>query len=323
MSAQPRISVIVPVYCAERYLPRCVESLQNQTYPDYEIWLVDDGSPDGCPALCDAYAKKDARVHVLHTENGGVSAARNLGAQAARGAYIVFVDADDYVDSKMLTHLVETQKTYGAELSICGVAFVDEAGKRLPPYPAPTRCAMKPAQALEAMLYQTVFYTSPWGKLIPTALVRAYPFPLGVRYEDMATTYLWLANAARIAVDTEPLYAYVQHKESFMGRAFHAERLVQLDTSDAVYDYIAAHFSEILPAARARRFSAYAQVLLQMPQDRTQYADAHERILRVLRASAGAVARDSKCRKKDRIAAAAFRLGGERLLRWLWRVRRA
>ena len=93
----PKISVIVPVYKVEAYLPRCVESLLSQTYKDFEIILVDDGSPDTCPAMCDAYAKKYSNIHVLHKENGGLSDARNAGVTIAKGEYVTFVDSDDYV----------------------------------------------------------------------------------------------------------------------------------------------------------------------------------------------------------------------------------
>ena len=92
------ISVIVPVYKVEKYLDRCVESIVNQTYKNLEIILVDDGSPDNCPAMCDAWAKKDSRIKVIHKENGGLSDARNAGMRLASGEYICFVDSDDWMD---------------------------------------------------------------------------------------------------------------------------------------------------------------------------------------------------------------------------------
>ena len=93
----PLISVVVPIYNVEKYLERCVESLRSQTYENLEIILVDDGSPDGCPAICDAYVKKDARIQVIHQVNAGLSRARNAGIDIAGGEYIAFVDSDDYV----------------------------------------------------------------------------------------------------------------------------------------------------------------------------------------------------------------------------------
>lgn len=99
---QDLISVIVPVYKVEKYLKRCVDSILAQTYPCLEVILVDDGSPDGCPAICDEYAREDRRVRVIHKENGGLSDARNAGIDAAKGKFLGFVDSDDYVHSTIL-----------------------------------------------------------------------------------------------------------------------------------------------------------------------------------------------------------------------------
>ena len=102
-----KISIIIPVYGVEAYLPACVESVLHQTFSDYEVILVDDGSPDGCGALCDAYAKQDLRFRVIHKENGGLSSARNAGLEIARGEYVYFLDSDDTIDSDLLRTVVE------------------------------------------------------------------------------------------------------------------------------------------------------------------------------------------------------------------------
>ena len=99
------ISVIVPVYKVEPYLNKCIESIVNQTYKNLEIILVDDGSPDNCPAICDSWAEKDSRIKVIHKENGGLSDARNAGMVHATGEYIAFVDSDDYIDPEMYQSL--------------------------------------------------------------------------------------------------------------------------------------------------------------------------------------------------------------------------
>ena len=110
------LSVVIPVYKVEPYLRRCVDSVLGQTYTDLEIILVDDGSPDGCPAICDEYAQKDSRVKVIHQKNGGVSRARNAGLELAQGEYITFVDADDYIDSQMYEKMLEAAVRTGADV---------------------------------------------------------------------------------------------------------------------------------------------------------------------------------------------------------------
>lgn len=122
------ISIIVPIYKVEKYLPKCIESLMAQTYADIEIILVDDGSPDGCPAICDEYAKKDNRIVVIHQKNSGVSAARNAGLNAAHGEYIGFVDPDDWVAPDMYEGMLTAIQREQTDLVICGYDYYDEAG---------------------------------------------------------------------------------------------------------------------------------------------------------------------------------------------------
>ena len=96
------VSIIVPIYNVEQYISKCIESILAQTYRDFELILVDDGSPDNCGKICDEYAKQDSRVHVIHQENSGLSAARNAGIDDAKGEYIMFVDSDDFITDNML-----------------------------------------------------------------------------------------------------------------------------------------------------------------------------------------------------------------------------
>lgn len=128
------VSVIVPIYRVEKYLAKCIESLMQQTYADLQIILVDDGSPDGCGAICDAYAEKDPRIIVIHQANAGVSAARNAGLAAAKGEYIGFVDPDDYIAPEMYETMVRAMEAQHADLAVCGYDYVEEDGTVSRPY---------------------------------------------------------------------------------------------------------------------------------------------------------------------------------------------
>jgi glycosyltransferase involved in cell wall biosynthesis len=164
MSEKPLISLVLPVYNIESYLPVCMENVLGQTYTRLEILLVDDGSTDGCPALCDSYAEKDPRVRVLHKENGGLSDARNFGIRHAEGEYISLIDPDDTVDLDYVEYLYDLAVKYRAPMSICQhrVLFlngrVEEFGK-------PGDRSADPAWCLEHMLYHDVIDTSAWAKL--------------------------------------------------------------------------------------------------------------------------------------------------------------
>lgn len=128
MKKMPKVSIIVPIYNVEKYLDRCIRSILNQSLKDIEIILVDDGSPDNCPQICDIYAKKDMRIKVIHKNNGGLGFARNSGIELATGEYIAFVDSDDYVDKKMYETLYQRAKLSDVDVAFCGFKTEVERG---------------------------------------------------------------------------------------------------------------------------------------------------------------------------------------------------
>jgi len=127
----PKFSIIIPVYNVERYLRTCLDSILTQSFKDWEILLVDDGSPDGSPAICDEYAQKDVRIRVFHKENGGVSSARNLGLENARGEWVWYVDPDDWIEIDALKVLSKYIESYNPDTVIFGMRFTDEKGNDL------------------------------------------------------------------------------------------------------------------------------------------------------------------------------------------------
>lgn len=181
----PLISIIVPVYNIEEYLPRCVNSLQNQTYPQLEILLVDDGSTDGTGALCDQLAKKEPRIRVFHKENGGSSSARNLGIAEAKGEYLGFVDSDDYVEPDMYEKLYAAITQYGVPAAQVGRDEIDPAGNRLPDIcvPPDEPVCIEAGDFLRELLMHRgdcSFCT----KLIQRNVLENREFPTGVLNED-------------------------------------------------------------------------------------------------------------------------------------------
>lgn len=131
MNKEPMVSVIVPIYNVEKYLKRCIDSILNQTYKNLEIILIDDGSPDKCPEICDEYAQEDDRVIVIHKENGGVSSARNAGLDIAKGEYIGFVDPDDYINYDMYSTMVKKMELFECDAVICGFCQVSEKENKI------------------------------------------------------------------------------------------------------------------------------------------------------------------------------------------------
>lgn len=131
MNDQQMLSIIVPVYKVEKYLRQCLDSIVNQTYENLEIILIDDGSPDNCGKICDEYAQRDNRIKVIHKENGGLSSARNIGTQIAKGEYITYVDSDDWLDKNMYSELISALEKYNLDMVRCEAYTSDGINKEI------------------------------------------------------------------------------------------------------------------------------------------------------------------------------------------------
>ena len=206
--AAPKVSVIVPVYKAEKYLRKCVDSILAQTFRDFEVILVDDGSPDGSGAICDEYAKKDPRVRVFHKENGGVSSARQCGLDHARGEYTIHADPDDWVEPNMLEELYAKAKAENADMVICDFYVNDSRGQR---YVGQRPSALDHETVLRELFQQ--LHGSCWNKLVRRACYREHKvsFPLEFSFcEDVYVNTSLLKNKIRVAYLSKAFYHYEQ-----------------------------------------------------------------------------------------------------------------
>lgn len=239
---QPLISVIVPVYKVEPYLDKCISSIANQTYTNMEIILVDDGSPDNCPAMCDAWAEKDNRIRVIHQKNQGGGAARNAGLDFASGGLIAFVDSDDYIAPDMYAHLYELLKA-GADIAEC--SYVEVAGDD-----AVFACGYETRSytAQEAMaenIRDRVFRQLIWNKLYRRQMVDGVRFPTSKKIDDEFFTYRVLGNANTLIHSTKVCYAYRQQPESVMHSMPISKRIQAVEAKTQRHTYIKNHFPEL------------------------------------------------------------------------------
>ena len=191
------ISVIIPVYGVEPYLRRCLDSVAAQTCRDLEILLVDDGSPDGCPAICDEYAAGDSRFRVIHKENGGLSDARNAGLAAATGEYIGFVDSDDWLEPDMYERLAEALERTGSEVAVCNFRCADERLEEPPITGVDRETILDRDGAVRLLLRDKQLQNYVWNKLYAAALWDGVRFPAGKAFEDIDTTWRVLDRAQR------------------------------------------------------------------------------------------------------------------------------
>lgn len=236
------ISVIVPVYKVESYLDRCVASIVNQTYSNLEIILVDDGSPDNCPAMCDAWAEKDPRIKVIHRENGGLSDARNAGMAIATGEYIAFVDSDDYLAPEMYQHLYEHLVADGSDIAACGVEMVFEDGSPSRMLTKSGCCVLNTAEAMASVIAEDWLKQPVWCKLYKTELIRDILFPVGKYHEDVFWTYRAVAVAQKVSILDTPCYFYTQRSGSIMGSGYSLKRLDAIEAKQHRLEFIKENF---------------------------------------------------------------------------------
>ena len=235
------ISVIVPVYKAEPYLRKCVDSILGQTFADFELILVDDGSSDSCPAICDEYAAKDGRVHVIHRENGGPSAARNAGIDWAfansDSQWLTFIDSDDWVVPLYLETLINAVKDTGTTVSIC--MYQETEGKT--PIIDEHHLAAQIWDAEDVYVKRNVYSTIPCGKLYQKTCFEEIRYPLGKIHEDEFITYRILFQAGKVSMVDEPLYAYYRNDLGITKSSWKPQRLDSIEAMKEQIDYMKRH----------------------------------------------------------------------------------
>lgn len=251
-----KISIIIPVYKVEAYLRSCVDSVLAQTYSDFEIILVDDGSPDNCGAICDEYAAKDPRIRAIHRENGGLSAARNTGFAQSNGAYVTFLDSDDLLHPEFLARLFGAVRETDADIALCG--FMREetalanwtATKETPELISGEEACLRlsglknGAERLPPA--ETAKYVVAWSKLYRRELLALLPYPVGRKHEDEFTTYRYLWAAKRVAVLPDQLYFYRPNSGGIMANRDLRSRRDFIDAAEERIAFYRAQGHELL-----------------------------------------------------------------------------
>lgn len=214
----PQISVIVPVYNIKSYLDRCVQSLIKQSFDDYEIILVDDGSSDGSELLCDHYDSIYEKVKVIHKKNGGLSDARNCGLKYSKAKYVIFVDSDDYVDSNYVSYLFELVGKYNADVAVSGFIYEKHSRSNQSVVSRNEYC-VNSELAFQKMCYGKEIPIMAWGKIMHRNLALKHLFPYGVLNEDVGTVYKLLLDANKVAIGNKATYHYVYRPTSILHSA--------------------------------------------------------------------------------------------------------
>ena len=290
---QDLISVIVPIYKVEAYLDACVSSITEQTHKHLEIILVDDGSPDNCGAMCDAWASKDSRIKVIHKENGGLSDARNAGIEIANGDYIAFVDGDDWIMPQMYETMLAAITWETADICACSIlsCYPDRQMKW-----GCMEYTTGGSEQILSMLYKdTAYPVAAWNKLYRRGLWAETRFPKGKICEDAFTTYLLVDRAERIVQVPDALYCYRIRENSIMTSAFSAKRM---DEEEAWrYNY---------PKLYKAAFDFYLQkvngLIHTIPMDRRmEFAREYQMLYQIMKQNLGYIAFSSRLALKHRV----------------------
>ncbi|MBQ7288602.1 MAG: glycosyltransferase [Clostridia bacterium] len=268
----PLITVIVPVYKVEPYLERCVKSVINQTYENLEIILVDDGSPDNCGNMCDAFAKQDPRIRVVHKENGGLSSARNAGLDVATGKYIGFVDSDDWIEPDMYAQLYSLLSLHNVKIAACGFRCDFPSGKTVyinRDYPANKEIEVfSKTDALRELILARKITNSVCDKLFEKSLFQTFRFTQGIVNEDFEMMPLCVEAAESVVFCPSPFYHYMMTAESITRGAFKESRFTETDISRRHLQFYKEKYPSLYAYALAKHIGLCLIIIDDASKDR-------------------------------------------------------
>lgn len=304
------ITVVIPVYNTQKYLKKCVDSFVNQTYKNIEIILVDDGSTDKSPQMCDEYAKSDSRIIVIHKKNGGLSDARNVGINNAKGSMILFYDSDDYVDIDYIEYLYDLKKKYNTQISVCGFYTVSPNGTKRDNKVKDEECLLSKKEFFKRMLNEEGITVSATEKLYDLELFIDVRYPIGKLCEDNGTTYKLIDKVeGEIAYGSEAKSYYNLHPGSIMRSKFNKRKLDIITLNDEMCDYLDEKYPDLNNITLRRRVYSRFNVLRQMEYCDEELKKTKLEIINYIKLHKKFILHDKSVPKRDKFACALLLLG--------------
>lgn len=240
-----KVSIIVPIYNVEPYLKRCIDSILQQTYSNLEVILVDDGSPDHCPDICDWYAKQDNRIIVVHKKNGGLSDARNAGLTIASGELVAFVDSDDWISPYYIEVMIHVMEDTSSDIVECECVRTDGLSELKDYHEYSECCSYNTKDALKLLIEDSYFHQTVWNKLYTRSVLAGILFEYGKYNEDEFWTYQVFGKAKNITKINSLLYYYFQNSSSIMGQGYKLKRLDAIEAKIERQVYVEKYFPEL------------------------------------------------------------------------------
>lgn len=304
----PIVTIIVPVYKVEEYLPKCLDSIAAQTYQNIELILVDDGSPDRCGEICDAFAKTHPYARVIHQSNQGQAAARNNAAKTAVGDYIAFIDSDDTVTPDYVEYMLSLQQEYRADVTTSGLWTVYEGHAVPQKNEKSSTLKMNAEEAIIRMNYTRGYGATPWGKLYKKELVLAHPFPEGQIYEDLATLYKIMGDCETVVYGSKKIYCWLQRTGSTMRTQFDERQMAAMDAVTEQLRYLEARYPGAVPSGKYR-YTAKAVELIAVCFHSGGSRAVFERLRKLMNRYAGDVLKDKNTKATMKARIVAVKLG--------------
>lgn len=309
-----KLSIIVPVYNAEKYLNRCVDSILNQTFADFELLLIDDGSTDKSGQICDEYAENDSRVKVTHSANQGAATARNTGLDMVAGEYIGFVDADDYIESEMYERLIKAADDNNADVCCCGY-YREEIDVIYPKHREDGELVILNGQndIFREYLrqdYENGFGDGNWNKIFKSEIVRNIRYKDYTNGEDVDFQIEAFKTSRKVACISDDLYHYnCSNNESATKKEFNKRYLGILKVSDDIFDYISEHIHEDKKYAYAFKLTWYMSVLQKIYESDNpkKYIDDEENIRQVIVSDYSMYVKNIYAKRLDKYLACALK----------------
>lgn len=286
------VSVIVPIYKVEEYLPRCVDSILRQTHRELEIILVDDGSPDGCGAICEAYARKDGRIRVIHKPNGGLSDARNAGLDIATGDYVYFLDSDDWIADDAIAALISHMDGSVDIVMGCAVDVQEKDGRLIETAFSVPVGTLRQMDRIEAMRDDLLGGWAAWNKLYRRDLFQSIRFPVGKINEDEAILLHVLALCDSVVQLGHPTYYYFLRPNSITTSSFSEKKMDWFHNCVSNCDFIRTHYPQLMPEAEHRLMGATLYLLQFMLLEPKRFSGQLAELEDCLRAHRSSMARN-------------------------------
>lgn len=305
-----KISIIVPVYNVAPYVDKCIYSLLNQTYENFEVIIVNDGSTDNSVEIIKKIIGKDTRFIIYNKENGGISDARNYGIKRTTGNFVTFVDSDDYLDNDYLEYLYFLLKKYDADLSICSLYNVITKGsvKKIKRFGNDSEGVLSAKNTIEKMCYHNDVDTCAVAKLYKKELFDGVYYQIGKLFEDMGTTYKLFMKANKIAYGFSSKYYYNIRSNSIVTSKYNKSKLDLLEMTDEMAKNVIDVYPELLNAVSRRKLYARFATINQILGYEKENVEDFNKIKNYILYNSSSVFKNKKTPKRDKVAIVCFRV---------------